>query len=375
MILHESITTNKGVQGYNNFITNYCKEKFDYSKAVYYTSKTKIEITCLECGTTFWQTPDNHKTKDCIVCATQRSHIKQRRTSESFTIAAKNVHGELYDYSKVHYINNATAVEIVCPEHGSFWQTPINHINKSNKCPDCQKLYSAEKRTLDTEEFITRAQQTHGDRYSYIFSEYTSSTEPIKILCHNHGVFTMPPAAHIAGSGCKLCGLEATAEARSLGKQTIIKRFKEVHKDLYDYSLVQESVKTSNKVDIICKIHGVFKQSVNDHLRGCGCPSCNSGPFNPHLPTRLYYLEVKHEDQLFYKIGITTREIDKRFSKHEMEKITILQEVLYSTGTEAYSKEQIILQCNIANKYYGPPILDSGNTEILTKPVNIDIYL
>ena len=34
---------------------------------------------------------------------------------------AKRVHGDKYDYSKVEYVNTATKVCIICPEHGEFW--------------------------------------------------------------------------------------------------------------------------------------------------------------------------------------------------------------------------------------------------------------
>lgn len=37
---------------------------------------------------------------------------------------ARQIHGDKYDYSKVEYFNNTTKVEIICPEHRSFKQTP-----------------------------------------------------------------------------------------------------------------------------------------------------------------------------------------------------------------------------------------------------------
>lgn len=53
-----------------------------------------------------------------------------------------------------------------------------------------------------------------------------------------------------------------------------IGKFKEVHGDKYDYSLV-EYVNYNTKIKIICKEHGVFEQSVGHHLSGCGCPFCS----------------------------------------------------------------------------------------------------
>lgn len=55
---------------------------------------------------------------------------------------AVKVHGDKYDYSKVVYVNNNTKVEIVCKEHGSFWQLPRTHIFSKCGCPKCSGTYS-----------------------------------------------------------------------------------------------------------------------------------------------------------------------------------------------------------------------------------------
>lgn len=47
-----------------------------------------------------------------------------------------------------------------------------------------------------------------------------------------------------------------------------------IHNNTYDYSLVKDIVYRRDKVDIICKKHGVFSQSPKSHLRGNGCPKC-----------------------------------------------------------------------------------------------------
>lgn len=60
-------------------------------------------------------------------------------TTEEFIHRAKQVHGDKYDYSKVHYVNASTKVCIVCPEHGEFWQTPANHSEMPNVMFDCMR--------------------------------------------------------------------------------------------------------------------------------------------------------------------------------------------------------------------------------------------
>ncbi len=46
-----------------------------------------------------------------------------------------------------------------------------------------------------------------------------------------------------------------------------------IHGDKYDYSLVNY-IGSKNNIDIICKVHGVFRQIPNSHLNGKGCKQC-----------------------------------------------------------------------------------------------------
>lgn len=52
----------------------------------------------------------------------------KRLDASEFIRKAHKVHGERYDYSKVCYKETHTAVEIICPKHGVFEQTPAVHL-------------------------------------------------------------------------------------------------------------------------------------------------------------------------------------------------------------------------------------------------------
>lgn len=56
--------------------------------------------------------------------------------------------------------------------------------------------------------------------------------------------------------------------------QEFIAKAELIHKDKYDYSLV-DYVNAKTKVKIICPEHGVFKQLSNSHLAGHGCRVCS----------------------------------------------------------------------------------------------------
>src|SRR5665213_2693628 len=60
---------------------------------------------------------------------------------------------------------------------------------------------------------------------------------------------------------------------RKLTTGEFTQKAKQKHGNTYDYSKVKY-IKSSAKVKIECKTHGVFEQRPNDHLRGDGCPTC-----------------------------------------------------------------------------------------------------
>ena len=60
-------------------------------------------------------------------------------TTDSFIEKAIKKHGNRYDYIKVDYKNCSTPVEIICLDHGSFFQKPSGHLFNRG-CPDCGRL-------------------------------------------------------------------------------------------------------------------------------------------------------------------------------------------------------------------------------------------
>ena len=134
--------TNNVFKGLKTFIKQ-AKEihgdKYDYSKYEYVNAQTKSTIICPEHGE-FYQASKEHinRKQGCPKCGRIKANNSERDTLEDFINKADSVHFYKYDYSKVNYINNNTKVEIICPEHGSFWQTPGSH--KSGRgCPMCKK--------------------------------------------------------------------------------------------------------------------------------------------------------------------------------------------------------------------------------------------
>lgn len=118
----EFITLSKLVHG----------NKYDYSKTVYHGQKEKTNIKCPIHGEFQQVAYDHLKGFGCQKCKIE----KQTNTKEDFIKKAREIHGWKYDYSKVEYINNKIKVCIICPEHGEFWQSPLDHLLGSG-CKYC----------------------------------------------------------------------------------------------------------------------------------------------------------------------------------------------------------------------------------------------
>lgn len=138
--------------------------KYDYSKVIYESAKKKVQIICPNHGE-FLQSPDTHLKHECLKCSTENTANKQRHDTIKFIEKAKKVHGEIYDYSKVDYKGNRIKVEIICKEHGSFFQTPYNHLQNKG-CLHCKNKSKGEEKIqkfLSENEFTFKRQKTFHD--------------------------------------------------------------------------------------------------------------------------------------------------------------------------------------------------------------------
>ena len=185
-------------------------DKYDYSLVNYTNAKTKIEIICPLHGS-FFQLPYNHLNgKGCKKCGHAIGSEKSSLSKDEFIKKANEVHNNLYDYSKVEYKNYKTKVEIICTEHGSFFQTPNNHLSGKG-CKECGMMstidFIQENFTSNTEDFIKKSKSVHGDEYGYSLVDYVNNSTPVEIKCEEHGIFLQSPRDHLKGHGCHTCGL------------------------------------------------------------------------------------------------------------------------------------------------------------------------
>ena len=87
---------------------------------------------------------------------------------------------------------------------------------------------------------------------------------------------------------------------QKLTTEEVVRRFKDIHGDRYDYSRVQY-INAKTKVEVICRRHGSWLITPGNHRHGRGCPKCK------RLMTQDEFLEkakAKHGDRYDYSQSV-----------------------------------------------------------------------
>ncbi|MDR1019016.1 MAG: hypothetical protein LBM02_10000 [Lachnospiraceae bacterium] len=276
-----------------NRANNIHDSKYNYDLVDYKNYNTKVKIICPKHGV-FEQTPLNHlNKKGCSRCA---NNLK--KTTEQFIEECIGKFGNRYDYSYVNYKHNKIKVQIICPIHGIFEQKPNNHLNGQG-CPKCVNTFKK-----DNDSFVNDSKLIHGDKYDYSRVEYKNNKTKVEIICREHGIFYQRPNIHLKGNGCSKCTKKFKKDDYIFTTES-----KLIHGNKYDYSEVEyENIKT--KVKIICPKHGIFYQRPGEHLKGKGCSRCTTQISKPEIEVQEFVKSLGFEIQTNIRKLIKPYELD-----------------------------------------------------------------
>jgi hypothetical protein len=238
-----------------------------------------------------------------------------------------------------------------------------------------RKMYPSIKSCLNkTQYFINKAKEVHNNKYDYSKSIYKKATLKVKIICPIHGEFYQMPCYHLKGCDCPKCGFIKASETRTITNNEFISRCKEIHKNKYDYSFT--NYKHSRiKIMITCPEHGNFLQTPDAHLQGQGCMKCIRNDFSrtgfikksKNRDCTCYIIKCFNDEEIFYKIGITSLNTKKRFNGNR--NLPYNYEVLYEiigTAETIYNLENYLHKL-YKNFKYKPKISFIGQSECFSE--------
>lgn len=270
---------------------------------------------------------------------------------EQYIKSCIDKHGDIYDYSLVEYNGVRSKINIICKEHGVFLKNAKSH-KEGQGCPKCSGDFGLTKNDfiikygrrdydyslledtfkiksiiriikkennliyqqwadhhkrginptkIEAKSLVYKLLEIHNSKYKYIIEKETYySTDKIKIIDNlTNDIFYYRVDRHLSGM-----------KPNKVTLNYFLIKSNEVHNSKYDYSLVNFN-SISDKVDIICKEHGVFKQRVSNHMNlKDGCPKCAGvGKWN----TDLLVSEFKkiHKDKFDYS-KVLFENVDKK---------------------------------------------------------------
>ena len=202
----------------------------------------------------------------------KQNTMPKKQDLDSLLNKAKELYDNEYDYSLINSYNGINEkYPIICPKHGVFYKALSKHIYDHQGCPVCNGRFR-----YDTNSFIETAKKLpHCEDYTFDKVKYVNNKTKVIVTCKEHGDFEITPGHLLSGEGCPKCRYIKSANNKRRSVEEVISAAKIVHGDKYDYSLIKEYKNDRTKYPIICPIHGVYLQTMNNHIKGKqGCPLC-----------------------------------------------------------------------------------------------------
>ena len=176
------------------------EDEYDYRNVIYTKMHEKVRIICPKHGE-FQQTPSKHlRGQGCPKCASEKRAEQKKIPIEEFIRRAKLIHGDRYDYPKVHYNSIIDKVCIICPIHGEFWQRAYDHLHNHGCAKCCQSHLENEMELFLKNNNIDFIQQANKSKFEWLGSlslDFYLPKYNIAIECQGGQHFQ--PIAHFGG--------------------------------------------------------------------------------------------------------------------------------------------------------------------------------
>ena len=292
-----------------------------------------------------------------------------------FLEKANKLHSN-YTFKKETFIIQQLPMTATCSLHGDFEITPRNILRSTQTiCKDCLK-------SERFEDFIEKANKVHNNKYNYSSVNYINNRTKVRIICPEHGEFEQQVRGHLNGDGCPECGkqgrIKALLDVKKVPLEELLNRIPETHKHV-EIDMSTYTTQDDRNLKIVCPEHGDQLVPFRGFLKNChGCAECTedlNGWSKTNFVKRakrngnaiFYIIKCFNENEEFYKFGITTTSIKRRYaSKKFPYSYEIIQEIHDKAGN-IWDLERLLLK--IYKKYsYTPHISFSGSTECFQLP-------
>jgi len=290
------------VEKLNAFADQYCGDSFTpVDIATDYVNKySSIRFVCKKHGLEFSEKYSDIKSKGnitgCKECIKEKGLTYLLPREDRLQIFKENLSKhpdiEFLDFPNLdeEFTSIKHKIHCHCKKHNFDFYVEGGNLLNGNRCPKCaaesrKKKLSAlagSNSPLITplDEAVERAKKVHNDKYDYSLispEKWKGMYGKYDVICPIHGKFVQRFNEHVnRRQGCPKCSKQGMVAKLTKGSVFYLQKFYEAHGNRYDYSHIEENpnLKSSDKVTIVCPIHGEFQQAVGNHYSGQGCPKC-----------------------------------------------------------------------------------------------------
>lgn len=265
--------------------------------------------------------------------------------SKLFQKLSQNNHVLLGDY-----LNSQTVTTFKCNNHNLIFKVkPTKYLNRNQGCPLCSRTNSNNKET----NLQKLKQYCENNNLILLSAEYKDSKSKLDLQCKKCSFSFQKTSSNLYKQGCPKCS------NRIQNKTVLYKDLKSlIEKE--DYILLEDRyVKAHAPINIQCKRGHYYTGTATGFKSGKRCPICanekhpgviNFGTIKKQSKyltnlCYLYFLEIKVEDNVFYKIGISNNiatRIKRLVNEIHNSKIKVLYNI-ETTYYRAFLIEQYIL--------------------------------
>jgi hypothetical protein len=236
--------------------------KFDYS--LVHDFKRLEEYLTIICPIHGKYTQNGHshiRGSDCEKCSYEKRGVDYSISKEDMLKRFQEFNNNLiYDLSD--YNNTNSVISYFCEIHGNIKQRAQKHL-RGKQCSKCAKKVSWN--TGNTEKFIEKAREVHGDKYDYSKVNYKNNRIKVEILCEYHGSFFQRPNNHVdSNGGCPICAKIMSSYRKDLTENEI-----ETSKEIKCLLYVMEFSNDTEKFWIL-GISSNYKKRKKDLLKQSG---------------------------------------------------------------------------------------------------------
>lgn len=266
-------------------------------------------------------------------------------SQEDFELKIKQNQKVPLDLSGVVYVGQKYKYDVRCTKHDHIYTQGGQALIKGViGCKHCLKDYKSSITKSNKLEFITKFNNKFpSSGFDFESSDYVASNTKMLVVCGQGHSFYSKPNNLLSGYGCPICYKASIGHTSDSKLSSYLKKFEEVHGGRYLYTKVTDILGSKTKIDVMCKEHGVFKITPDNHVQGKGCPLCGNSGYQPQKAGTFYILKVTEN---IIKFGITNK-IERRLAelqKHTMYELSVLYRFDFNDGYVAQNIENLVYQ-------------------------------